>query len=118
MVYSKFHFLLGNFKLIDKSIFLSDWETGVRYFKEKDASFTFFLELRNKLITFDINFDINATCSWNIESGDYLQPSSFEQSDIDLDIKIKSIYSESDIDLNINDLEVKKLLIELIKNNL
>ena len=118
MVYSKFHFLLGNYKLVDKSINLSDWQTGVRSFREKDATCIFFLELRNKLITFDINFDINATCSWEIESGDYLQPSYFEQKDIYLDINIRSINSDDDIDLDLNDLEVKKLLLNLIKNNL
>ncbi len=118
MVYSKFHFLLGHYKLVDKSIYLSDWQTAVSSFRKKNESVIFLLELRNKLITFDIHFDINGTCSWDIEDGDYLQPSYFEQNDIELDIKIGSIYSENDIDLDINDLEVNKLLTDLIKNNL
>ena len=108
-MYTKFHFLLGKIKLIEKSFNLL-WDNEMTSFSEKDQYATLELTLRNKKLIFDINFDINASCSWVCEKSSYYEPEYIEQSDVVYDIKINYISSDEDISKDINDFEVYKLL--------
>ena len=66
--------------------------------------------------SFDVTFDLDGTCKWSIEKGDFIEPDFIEQSDVDIIIDIKEFWSEEiEVDLTT---EVKNLLIEKIKTQL
>jgi hypothetical protein len=118
MIYNKFHFQLGKIKLIDCSFSQDSWEYGDDSFTKENEAFMFELSLRDKVLTFDVVFDLEASCNWYYEKGDYNQPDFYQQENLKTDVKIKGVYGDSDIDLDLNDSEISKLLTNLIIFNL
>ena len=112
MVYSKFHFQLGKFKYIESSSTF-DWD-GEDYISRDGEYMTFELILRDKTLTFDIEFDLTASCDWEVDRGDYYTPDSYYQTNLDIDVTVTGISSEMSIDLDIKDKEINKLLTNLV----
>jgi hypothetical protein len=103
--------------LFDSSFGMKDWETGLDFINMSNLWMSFDSKLNGKDISFDVTFNLEGTCKWSIDRGDYYQPDFIEQSDVDIYITLESFYSE-DISLNITDKFTSDFLINLIKSNL
>ena len=112
MVYSKFHFQLGKIKFIESSTSI-EWD-GENSISLDNEYMTFELTLRDKQVVFEIEFNLSASCDWEYESGDYYTPDEYYQTNLDIDVTINGIISESDIDLDLKDKEVYSLLEKLV----
>jgi hypothetical protein len=106
----------GKITLFDSSFALRQWETGDDTINRKGVWVSFDFEKEGVKSSFDVTFDLDGTCKWSIERGDYIQPDFIEQSDVDITIDIKEFWSE-EIEVDLTN-EVKNLLIEKIKINL
>jgi hypothetical protein len=106
----------GKITLFDSSFALRQWETGDDTISRKGDWFAFDFEKEGVKSSFDVTFDLDGTCKWAIEKGDFIEPDFIEQSDVDIIIDIKEFWSEEiEVDLTT---EVKNLLIEKIKTQL
>lgn len=113
MIYNKFHFQLAKFKFVESSCsFEWDGESSISY---SDEYMIFELILRDKKISFDIKFDLSASCDWEYSRGDYYTPDEYYQTNLDIDVTITGVNSEvGDIDLDLKDKEIYKLLEKLV----
>lgn len=116
MIYTKFHFLIGKFELIDSSR-IFDWD-GEDFIYGDMEYMSFDLHLRDKRLSFDIIFNFEARCKYVLNRGDEYFQDTYDISDIDIDIDIKAIESNSSIDMDIKDDEVLIRLKKLILKNL
>jgi len=102
--------------LFDSSFSMKDWESGVDFINMSNVWMSFDTKVKDKDIYFDVTFNLEGTCKWSIERGDYWSDF-IEQSDVDIYITLESFYSD-DISLDIADNSTKDFLINLIKSNL
>ena len=117
MVYNKFHFQLAKFKFVESSSKFT-WD-GEDTIDSKGEFMIFELILRDKKVMFDIQFDISASCDWELERGDYYTPDEYYQTNVDVDITITSVNSEIvDVDLDLKDKEVYSLLKKLVSSKI
>ncbi len=115
MVYNKFHLFLGKIKFVESSSKII-WEDETIFVC--DEFMTFELTLRNKKLKFDIIFDLDASCDFIYEKGDYETPDYYERTNIKINVSITCVESESDIDFDLKDREVCSLLEKFILSNL
>ena len=106
----------GKITLFDSSFALRQWETGDDVISRKGDWFSFDFEKDGVKSSFDVTIDLDGTCKWSIEKGDYIEPDFIEQSDVEITIEIKEFWSQ-DIKVDLTT-EVKNLLIEKIKINI
>lgn len=103
--------------IFDKSFDIKDWEINHNVWVKTDEVFSFDLNINGIDYDFDVIFDMHGTCKWSVDRGDYFTPEFIEQEDIDLDISIKSIYSET-MEISLIDNDVKIFIINLIKDSI
>lgn len=109
--------LQGTFNIIDTDFSIKNWICGDEVFIQNNRTMCFDIENEGQTKSFDLIFDFEGTCKWYYERGDYYQPDFWEPIDAKIYITLKDFISE-DFQLDINNIDTRKFLINLIQNSI
>ena len=112
---------ISDIKIFDKTFSIeNNWEFGIDFLSRKGETMSFSIGENY----FDVIFDIDGSCNWTIDKGDYMtgyhlpgETDFIEQKNIDINIFIKEVWSET-INIDITDSSINNFLTNLIKSNI